>query len=525
MSASGAYGNLSYSYDANGNRLSLTNGAASSNYVIAPTSNRLSQITGAGAKSFSYDAAGNTTASGPVSFTYNARGRMASTTQGTTTVGYSHNGRGERVKKTAASNSFFAYDEQGQLLGDYSGSGVALTETVYLGNLPLAVLTTKETLVDNATTANVTVVGTWPTATTLKGFHSTNYQTHAAGSGANTFAWKPTVTSAGSYRLYARWVAAASHATNATYTVTHSAGATPVTVNQQQNGGQWNLLGTFNFSSTAATITLSDQANGTVIADAVKLVSTANSSTIQYLYADQINTPRAITSTVNTVLWRWDSEPFGSTAPNQDADGNGVVFNYHLRFPGQYFDAETGLHYNYFRDYDAGTGRYVQSDPIGLRGGINTYGYVYSSPLRFTDAKGLIVYLCTRSAFGPPESAAGNHTYIWDDKKKRACGMEQFSGSGGNPLHPELGPGGGDSCVPVPNSDGQEENIIDCCIERNGAEPWIPFLNDCYSVATQCVDKYVPGPNPRPPGGRLKTDCDSCWKPKYHEPLSGWNRR
>ncbi|MFO1350159.1 MAG: RHS repeat-associated core domain-containing protein [Gammaproteobacteria bacterium] len=385
-----AYGNLSYSYDTNGNRLSLTNGAANTTYVIAPTSNRLSQITGAGAKSFSYDAAGNTTASGPVSFTYNARGRLASTTQGTTTVSYSHNGSGERVKKTAASNSYFAYDEAGHLLGDYNGSGVALTETVYVGDLPIAVLTTKETLVDNATTANVTVVGTWPAATTVKGYHSTNYQTHTAGSGANTFAWRPTVTSAGSYRVYARWVAAPTHATNALYTINHNDGLTLIPVNQQANGGQWNLLDTVNFAAGTATITLSDLANGTVIADAVKIVSTVNSSTIQYVYADQLNTPRAITNTANTPLWRWDSEPFGSTPPNQDADGNGVVFNYHLRFPGQYWDSETGLYYNYFRDYDSGTGRYVQSDPIGLRGGLNTYAYVKVNPLLRIDPRGLM---------------------------------------------------------------------------------------------------------------------------------------
>lgn len=111
---------------------------------------------------------------------------------------------------------------------------------------------------------------------------------------------------------------------------------------------------------------------------------------IYYVHADHLGTPRAVTRTSdNAKVWRWDSDPFGVAVPNQNPSGLGM-FVYNLRMPGQYADSETGLSYNYYRDYDPQAGRYVGSDPIGLNGGgWSTYGYVSNNPLSFFDPFGL----------------------------------------------------------------------------------------------------------------------------------------
>jgi RHS repeat-associated protein len=110
-----------------------------------------------------------------------------------------------------------------------------------------------------------------------------------------------------------------------------------------------------------------------------------------YVHADHLNTPRRISRpSDNMIVWRWDSDPFGATVASEDPDGDSSQFVNNLRFPGQYYDAETGMHYNYYRDgYDPTTGRYAQSDPVGLYGGLNTYAYGENSPNRNADPKGL----------------------------------------------------------------------------------------------------------------------------------------
>jgi RHS repeat-associated protein len=110
---------------------------------------------------------------------------------------------------------------------------------------------------------------------------------------------------------------------------------------------------------------------------------------IYNIHTDHLDTPRVITDSISAaVRWRWDGDPFGGGAVNDNPSGAGA-FEFNLRFPGQMAMAETGLNYNYFRDYDPSTGRYVQSDPIGLEGGLNTYSYSGSSPIIESDPSGL----------------------------------------------------------------------------------------------------------------------------------------
>jgi RHS repeat-associated protein len=277
-----------FGYDANGNRASQMIGADTNTYNYAAGDNRLaSVVSSAGSKLYSYDAAGNQTGVSGLqvhSYAYDARGRMISADN--QAASYLVNGLGQRVQKTVASpasTTFFVYDEEGKLIGEYDASGAPVQELVYLNDLPVA---------------------------SLRG------------------------------------------------------------------------------------------------------------ADIYYIWADQLNTPRQITNATNQLVWRWDSDPFGLTPADENPVGLGA-FSFNLRFPGQYSDRETNLHYNYFRDYDPAIGRYVESDPIGLKAGLNTYAYVDGNPIRridpnglwSTDAHNLFIYYFAANAF--PDVSTSNLNAIY----------------------------------------------------------------------------------------------------------------
>lgn len=128
-------------------------------------------------------------------------------------------------------------------------------------------------------------------------------------------------------------------------------------------------------------------ASGQVIREYVYLegepLAMIHQGAVYYFHNDQLGSPLKLTDSNQNVAWDGVRAPFGEMSVTTNAVENP------LRFPGQYFDAETGLHQNWFRDYDPGIGRYTRSDPIGLYGGLNTYAYVGGNPFLRSDPMGL----------------------------------------------------------------------------------------------------------------------------------------
>ncbi len=143
------------------------------------------------------------------------------------------------------------------------------------------------------------------------------------------------------------------------------------------------LVGEYTISGSAVTVLQETVWLGDIPVATLRPVSGV--TTVFYVHTDQLNTPRKVTNTANVLRWKWDPTPFGEGIPAEPAG----AFKYNLRFPGQYFDVESNLNYNYFRDYDPTIGRYTESDPIGIKAGVNTYAYVRLKPQSKSDPRGL----------------------------------------------------------------------------------------------------------------------------------------
>ena len=114
----------------------------------------------------------------------------------------------------------------------------------------------------------------------------------------------------------------------------------------------------------------------------------ANPPRSLHLQHDHLGTPRLARNDADVIQWRWDSDGYGTTTPTHDPDGDGKATVINLRFPGQYYDQESGNYYNWNRYYSPRLGRYLSADPIGIEGGANGYGYVGGNPLNRIDPDG-----------------------------------------------------------------------------------------------------------------------------------------
>ncbi|WP_131668267.1 RHS repeat-associated core domain-containing protein [Psychrobacter pygoscelis] len=253
---------LGYAYDANSNRTQskVTKDSAVdvNNISYEAGSNRIIGV--------SYDASGRILNDGSRTYTYNPAGRIERIQNGAVGVFNVYNPIGQRIQKNSGSaKTYFSYDEQGLLIGEYDVNGKAIREYVYLGGQPIAMMTSER----------------------------------------------------------------------------------PDEVLQ--------------------------------------------------IHSDHLGTPRAVSNANNEILWRMEGDQFGDVQPSVEQ------VKLPLRHAGQYADDETGLFYNYYRFYDPKSGRYVTSDPIGLDGGMNTYGYVGGNALGLVDPYGLNPALgCAAGAWAGP---------------------------------------------------------------------------------------------------------------------------
>jgi RHS repeat-associated protein len=160
--------------------------------------------------------------------------------------------------------------------------------------------------------------------------------------------------------------------------------------NAAQFAYDWNNIPAGVHSITAvATMSVGIDVTGTSPAVVMNVSGPQTTPGMYFVNADHLGTPRLIENQSQQAVWKWDNaEAFGDSLPNENPSGQGT-FAYNQRYPGQYADRETGLNYNIARDYSPVDGRYIESDPIGLRAGPNTYAYVFDDPLRRSDPTGL----------------------------------------------------------------------------------------------------------------------------------------
>ncbi|MEW6670775.1 MAG: RHS repeat-associated core domain-containing protein [Thermodesulfobacteriota bacterium] len=387
--AEGSYGFISYVYDKIGNRLSKNQNGTLDLYRYISGTSRLAEADGI---PYNYDVNGNPVAVGTRSFTYSQNNRLIRAAENGSVLGeYVYNALGQRAVKTVAGRTtVFLYDRQGNLLAEADAKGNIVQEYIWLeGRLLGAIKSGKELIeadVDmDPDTLNIDSNGKWVTAyiELPEGFDAAEID--PASIMLNR-------------AVYADRVEAGDHNDNGIpeLMVKFDRGQA-ASILESGEGVEMLVEGEAENFKISGTDTIrvigkgkknkNRQSTAALAQTATTLsLNASNSSRIVFYHLDHLGTPQVITDENGEVVWQTDYLPFGEVDVTVNAFGNG------FRFPGQYYDAETGLHYNYHRYYDPMTGRYLTPDPVGLAGmDPNLYGYVLNNPVNMIDPLGLWV--------------------------------------------------------------------------------------------------------------------------------------
>lgn len=421
--ASGGFGIRNYSYDPVGNRLSTTADGITTTSTYQSQSNRLTRDSN---WTYVLDPNGNQiqktdSASLGNAYDFTAQNQLENVSSLTDPTGsiatYLYNALGQRTFKSLnGQERRFVYGVDGKLLAESLVDGTIVEEYVYLNGQPLALLGTLYTpqtppAVD-AIVDDVAAGGPWTVKKSQSAYGGSYQALTIADPYWDEISWNWTPTVAGFYDVWTWWMRRAGDGDRTFYSV-DGGYQIGVVSHASQTLGTWAYLGRFHLTPGRVALTLPESLNSpnygspsgrSLAADAARFKlfeqDTGQEGHFNYVLTDHLGTPLAVTDWNKQIVWKATYDPFGAATVNSDPDGNGQPFTLNLRFPGQYYDVESGLYYNYFRDYDPATGRYLQPDPIGLAGGISTYGYVGGNPLGNVDSLGLFTVTAFPYAMG-----------------------------------------------------------------------------------------------------------------------------